>query len=196
MIAIEIFDVRTFNATVSECFKVLEEFQKEISIKYPNVSLTYTEGNNEGAFSYDFLEEKPLGTPDIIYARVKIYLDIPETSNQIKVFFYVCSENAREFVRNLNDYVVKRLPGYESIKEELTPWQQIPDRGHDRMIVQLLYKGYMVKTIAFKVGISPKTVSNRLSILRNIRGSEIPYTENQRWREKHKKREMKGKKGN
>jgi DNA-binding NarL/FixJ family response regulator len=56
------------------------------------------------------------------------------------------------------------------------PWEEIPDRGYDRVAIAMLHKGYPAKEIANRVGVEEKTILNNESKLRKIYGPQIiPY---------------------
>lgn len=73
------------------------------------------------------------------------------------------------------------LERYEEVatrteRQTLPPWEQIPDHGWDRIAVELLWTGYSDPYIAVRVGggIASKTVTNRLSMLRQQYPELVP----------------------
>ena len=60
------------------------------------------------------------------------------------------------------------------------PWDVVADLTWDRMLVELWWQDYPSAIIARRVGVTPKTVVNRLSELRRIYGKSIIPTESQR----------------
>ena len=67
--------------------------------------------------------------------------------------------------------MIKLLPDWA--KKHVEPWNEIPDHGYDRLMVEMLHEGYTDPEIANRVGKDSKTIRNRLSILRGKYGSEI-----------------------
>ena len=54
------------------------------------------------------------------------------------------------------------------------PWEDIPDHRWDRKAVQMLWEGYQDPQIAKKLDVSSKTVTNRLSFLRQLYPDCVP----------------------
>ncbi|MFQ5796024.1 MAG: helix-turn-helix transcriptional regulator [Candidatus Bipolaricaulia bacterium] len=84
--------------------------------------------------------------------------------------------------QDLVEEIEQRWPAEEKVspsEEQSTedkPWKKIPDLRQDRKLVKLWHDGLPMKKIGKKLGMSPKTVRNRLSELRKIYGEEIvPY---------------------
>jgi hypothetical protein len=63
------------------------------------------------------------------------------------------------------------------------PWEQIPDHNWDRKALELWCTGYTHREIGDKVGVTGKTVQNRMTDLRKFYGTEIvPYKKQlQQW---------------
>jgi hypothetical protein len=63
------------------------------------------------------------------------------------------------------------------------PWEQIPDHNWDRKALELWCTGYTHREIGDKVGVTGKTVQNRMIDLRKFYGTEIvPYKKQlQQW---------------
>lgn len=64
----------------------------------------------------------------------------------------------------------------------LEPWDRIPDVGWDRLAVQMLWKGYTDPEIGKKVGRASKTVTNRMSRLRQQYPELVPTRDDLRKR--------------
>jgi DNA-binding CsgD family transcriptional regulator len=74
-----------------------------------------------------------------------------------------------------------KLGSPDNISQSLDkPWEKIPDHYADRQIVELWHKGFTNSEIGDKVGLAPRTVTNRLSKLRKEYGEDIVPTDEQR----------------
>ena len=60
-------------------------------------------------------------------------------------------------------------------------WKQITDHGWDREALQLWWAGDTYPEIGEKLHKAPKTVRNRLSVLRKIYGTDLIPKHPQRW---------------
>jgi len=70
----------------------------------------------------------------------------------------------------------------------LPPWEQIEVHGADREILKLWWDGYTSGEIALKVNLhSPRTVTNKISLLRKQYGKDIVLTDEQRRRKNRPK---------
>lgn len=65
-----------------------------------------------------------------------------------------------------------------SIDDE--PWLMIPDTGYDRRMLRLWWEGYTGPEIGVRVGKTPKTIYNRLWVLRGRHGTAIVLTDDKR----------------
>lgn len=71
----------------------------------------------------------------------------------------------------------------ENIEESSNPWEIIPDKGNDRLIVERWCNSDTAKAIANDLNLSPRTVYDRLRIIRrDNKDIKIPY--HQKWRNK------------
>jgi hypothetical protein len=59
----------------------------------------------------------------------------------------------------------------------LGPWQKIPDHSWDRRAVEMLWKEYTSPEIGRAIGVSSKTIDNRLTILRKLHPGLVPKRE-------------------
>jgi hypothetical protein len=67
-----------------------------------------------------------------------------------------------------------------ALQAETQPWEQIPDHLWDRKALELWWQDYTCPEIGNKIGQSPKTVLNRISVLRKLYGEALVPTEKQR----------------
>ncbi len=72
-------------------------------------------------------------------------------------------------------------------KSSLPPWEQIPDHISDREILKLWHYDYTNREIGKKTNLSPSTITNLISKLRSVHGTDIVQTEEQRRRKRIKK---------
>jgi hypothetical protein len=74
--------------------------------------------------------------------------------------------------------------------KEIPPWEKIPDRNWDRKAVELWWKGYENSEISKRVMVEARSVTNRISILRQNFGTDIvPYNAERKKRIREKTRD-------
>jgi len=72
--------------------------------------------------------------------------------------------------------------GTDSTRSAIPPWERIPVHRWDREALQRWYEGYSSPEISKKIGYAPKTVLNRLCILRQMYGTDLVPKNPQRWK--------------
>ena len=173
-----VFD-QSFDASFQEILQVIQDFHNKLTTIYPNVVIEVEHQKREGK-EYRiirFLESMPWGTPDVDYGHIEIvpmyfYHDTPTV---IRLY---CSHP--KFITiwgglgNSFRSILKVSDGIKGLST--TPWTLIANHGHDRKILELYYKGFLVEDIAYRVGYATQTVYNRIVSLRKTYGEElVPY---------------------
>src|SRR5690242_19256521 len=78
----------------------------------------------------------------------------------------------------------------EPAPQDRPAWEQITDHGWDREALQLWWAGDTYPEIGEQLRKAPKTVRNRLSVLRKIYGTDLIPKNPQRWQHLRKRGSM------
>lgn len=174
-----------FDATHTACVDVLKRYFDEYRIK--DDSFTFGSGSIKGinAAEYEYKQVNPLGTPDKVFGKVQIFQKFVSIQRPVVVFFYVSSEDRRDFMDELvTRFVTTFLQVDEENLQPMVPWEEISDKGNDRLIVQMLLQGDSVVEIARRLGFAAHTISNHLSRIRKENSNLNLYSKKQSWRKK------------
>lgn len=111
--------------------------------------------------------------------RIRAKRGIPEGDS---LFEFLISEMLKDYKDLLEDiqgllkefnFNSSKLEEEEPLDSEGKLWYRIPDIGWDRIALKLWLNDYTHREIGLKLDFAPKTIQNRLTVLRKLHGTEV-----------------------
>jgi len=120
------------------------------------------------------VEPREWGEEDLYYGYIKI---IPISNHRLSLSLVqlYCSEPKyitywSGFGKTLSKHLTISDVSHDLIDE---PWKFIPDKGYDQQMLELWHKDVTAPEIGIRIGVSPRTIYDRLRLLRVEYGEEI-----------------------
>lgn len=164
-----------FNATMEEILQVINDYLGKLVSIDPEVSLSVSEKdvNSEVIWQGSFIVNRPWGTEDENWGYVEIKEKNGVNTLPIEVKLYCSDPKYIDYWMGLGITLKRNLPIFDEKVLPKYPYMLIPDHRNDQTILKLWLGGYTARQIYDQTGISPRTIYDRLRILRKKYGIKI-----------------------